>query len=82
MQSLSKCPKCGSKEVYYNPQPVLKGGWISVQNEGWRATAMLTFLVCTQCYYLDWFVNDEGVEHIRRAWIPKNPRKSKRKNDE
>jgi hypothetical protein len=83
MLSVGECPKCGSKEVYYNPQPTLRGGWIRVSvGSGQVASAIITFLVCTQCHYLDWFVNDEGVEHIRQAWMAKNPPKSKRKNDE
>jgi hypothetical protein len=82
MLSFGECPKCGSTDIYYNPQPQLRGGWIRVRDGGRVASAMLTFFACTQCNYLDWFVNDEGVEHIRKAWIPLNPRKSKRKIDE
>jgi len=82
MFSIAECPKCGSTDIYYNPQPQIGGGWISIHKEGRVSSVMLTYLACTQCYYIQAYASDSGIENISNAWRPLNPPKQKYKNDE
>ncbi|MDQ7025723.1 MAG: hypothetical protein Q9P44_09205 [Anaerolineae bacterium] len=82
-----KCPKCGSSDIYRSHKPGNEGrigNWLFIKGEFFRNKgAHLIHYACGQCNTIESYVaDDESMQNIREEWIPMNPRKSKRKNDE